>query len=151
MCWSLQLDINASNAPQGIVHDVGAMNELSLPLVGSFGTIISGCPYSAPSLEERFTRTESVGDSVNFRLHIVSIFGRMLNWLMQFVGTLSFGQWQSLHDDEVSQQYVSASGWSVRKAQIMMHVLRNSPSAHWIILFFSVRAFHPSKSAPKHW
>jgi hypothetical protein len=79
------LDIDASNTPQGIVHDVGAMNELSLPLVGSFGTIISGCPYSAPSLEERFTRTESVGDSMNFRLHIVSIFGRMMNWLMQFV------------------------------------------------------------------
>ncbi len=79
------LDIDTSNAPQGIVHDVGAMNELSLPLVGSFGTIISGCPYSAPSLEERFTRTESVGDSMNFRLHIVSIFGRMMNWLMQFV------------------------------------------------------------------
>ncbi len=82
------LDIDTSNAPQGVVHDVGAILELPPPLVGSFGTISSRRPHSSPSVEECFTRTGSVGDSVNFRLHIVRILGG------RSIGScsLSFGQ-----------------------------------------------------------
>ncbi len=48
------LGINASITPQGVVHDVSAIKELSLPPIHNFGTFSSGRPFSNPSPEERF-------------------------------------------------------------------------------------------------
>ncbi len=64
---------------------------------------------------------------------------------------LCFGHWQSLQDCAVSQQYVSASGWSMKKPEIKRRVLRHVPSAHCKILFPALSTFHPSRRALRHW
>ena len=65
--------------------------------------------------------------------------------------SLSLGQWHNLHDWALSQQKVSASGWSEKMAVSKMRVRRQRPSAHCRTLVFCVRVFHPSKRAWKHW
>ncbi len=64
---------------------------------------------------------------------------------------LCLGQWQSLNDCAVSQQYVSASGWSMKKPVIKRRVLRQVPSAHCKILLPALSTFHHSRSALPGW
>jgi hypothetical protein len=46
---------------------------------------------------------------------------------------------------------VSPSGWSEKRPARKMRVLRHKPSAHCRTLTLSVRAFHPCKTACRHW
>ncbi len=64
---------------------------------------------------------------------------------------LCLGQWQSLHGCAVSQQYVSASCWSMKKPVIKRLVLRQFPSAHRKILLPALSTFHPSRRALRFW